>query len=89
MASKMDKVALRLSAEVSPAQMPIMMRQMMITSKVLATLEVPMRMAGMMEKMLLMRRVPFLERRRTSQELQKIQPGALKDEGLALNLLPL
>lgn len=44
----------------SPAHIPMTTRQTMITSKVPANLDVPMRIAGITEKMLFISKVPFL-----------------------------
>lgn len=53
-------LGLQLSLQV-PAQTPTTTREKMISSKALATLLTPIKMAGTMAKMLLISRVPFLQ----------------------------
>ena len=54
------QLGLQLSLQ-APAQTPSITREKMISSKALATLLTPIRMAGMMAKTLLISRVPFLQ----------------------------
>lgn len=57
-------LGLQLSLQV-PAQIPTTTREKMISSKALAALLTPIRMAGTMAKTLLISRVPFLQRQQS------------------------